>query len=708
MQGRPARARRHLARSLAHAERRGQRHESALSRAARARLAAARGWPGAEAEAAAADRAVEAALAAVAELSPGDGDAFSGDARFDAVLDAGRRIASCLSPDAVFAAAEDSARALLPGVECIVAEPGEVSGGHAPGAGCRELMERAIALGRPAVAGPDPDGGRLGAALCAPIFVRDRAAACLGAIRQSPDDPFTPGEVRLAEFVAALAGAALENAAGFGEIEALSRSLERRVQERTTELAASNVELDASLRKAEALLESLSEGVVACDSEGRLTLFNRASRDFHGLLEPLPPERWAERYDLYLADGATPMPTEAIPLMRALQGEAVRDVEMVIRPAGRPTRVLLVSGQQIVDRNGQVLGAVAAMHDITERKRAQLALEEATSHLESILGAAGEGICGLDRDGAITYANPAAALLTGYSVDELIGRDLEALLRAPEEDGEPRYRRRDGSTFAVEEARTGADEVGGTGVVVFRDVSERRALERMKDEFVALASHELRTPLTSVLGYLEAVLDGQGGELSSRQQRLLGVADRNAKRLARLVNDVLTVAQSDAGRLALDLREVDLASLIAECAEGTRPAAQERGIALHTDVQPVPPVLGDRARLAQVLDNLVSNALKFTPPGGRVSLRAHTRADEIVLEVSDTGIGIPASEQRRLFTRFYRTSSAVAAAIPGTGLGLAITAMIVERHRGRVSVESREGAGSTFRVILPGGGSGAR
>jgi signal transduction histidine kinase len=226
----------------------------------------------------------------------------------------------------------------------------------------------------------------------------------------------------------------------------------------------------------------------------------------------------------------------------------------------------------------------------------------------------------------------------------------------------------------------------------------------MKDEFVALASHELRTPLTSVLGYLEAVLAGDGGDLNPDQHRLLSVADRNAQRLAQLVNDVLTVAQSDAGRLALDLRDVDLASLVDECAEGTRPAAGQRGIALCTDVRAVPLVRADRARLAQVLDNLVSNALKFTPSGGQVTLRARPVGDEVVLEVTDTGIGIPLAEQRMLFTRFYRASSAVEAAIPGTGLGLAITAMIVERHRGRVGVESQEGAGTTFRVTLPTGG----
>jgi signal transduction histidine kinase len=204
-----------------------------------------------------------------------------------------------------------------------------------------------------------------------------------------------------------------------------------------------------------------------------------------------------------------------------------------------------------------------------------------------------------------------------------------------------------------------------------------------------------------VLGYLEAVLDQQGGSLSAEQERLLGIAERNAKRLASLVNDVLTVAQSDAGRLSLEIHPVDLPRLIAECAEGTQPVALERGITLATEACDLPPIAGDRARLAQVLDNLVSNALKFTPPGGRVDIRARASEGWVLLEVADTGVGIPIPEQRRLFTRFYRASSAVAAAVPGTGLGLAITKMIVERHQGSIDVESHEGAGTTFRVWLP-------
>jgi PAS domain S-box-containing protein len=405
--------------------------------------------------------------------------------------------------------------------------------------------------------------------------------------------------------------------------------------------------------------------------------------------------------------------------MRALRGERVRDVEMVIgHPDGR-RRTVLASGQRIVDRDGSALGAVVALHDVTERKAAQRGLEEATRRLESILSAAGEGICGLDPEGRISYANPAAARLTGYPVEDLIGRGLDELLaplRAGWADGGevvpgqgPRedtavVLRRDGSSVPAEYVLTGVDDDAGAGVVVMRDVSERRAVEQMKDEFVALASHELRTPLTSILGYLEVVLDEYEDDLPPEPRRLLQVAERNARRLADLVSDVLVAAQADAGRLRLDMGAVDLRALVLECVEGARPAAEERKLTLSVDAEALPAVTGDRGRLTQVLDNLISNALKFTPPGGRVQVAGGREDGRAVVRVADTGMGIPEREVERLFTRFYRSSSAVRAAVPGTGLGLAITKMIVEGHGGSVEVESEEGVGSTFWVALPIGG----
>jgi len=227
-----------------------------------------------------------------------------------------------------------------------------------------------------------------------------------------------------------------------------------------------------------------------------------------------------------------------------------------------------------------------------------------------------------------------------------------------------------------------------------------RELDLMKDEFVSLVSHELRTPLTSIRGYLELMLE-EAGNLTPEQERFLGVVDRNSERLLRLVSDLLFLAQVDAGRLAIEREDVVFEEVVQDSIEALRPIAESRRIELVTSIAPLPSLLGDRARLAQVLDNLVSNALKFTPEGGRVSIALRVDGDRSVLEVEDNGVGIPAAEQTRLFERFFRSSRATDNAIPGTGLGLAITKAIVERHDGRISVESREGVGTSVRVELP-------
>jgi signal transduction histidine kinase len=228
-----------------------------------------------------------------------------------------------------------------------------------------------------------------------------------------------------------------------------------------------------------------------------------------------------------------------------------------------------------------------------------------------------------------------------------------------------------------------------------------RELDRQKDDFVWSVSHELRTPLTSIRGYLDIVLEDGAGELTTEQRRFLQVVDRNADRLLRLVGELLLVAELDAGNLGLVLTDVDLESLAAESVEAARPLAAEKRIALDLEVAQVPPVVGDASHLARLLDNLVSNGIKFTPEDGRVSVRVRAEGDSAHLDVSDTGMGIPHDQQGHVFERFFRASGATAQAIPGTGLGLAIAKAIVEAHGGSISVESRVNEGTTFHVELP-------
>ena len=236
-------------------------------------------------------------------------------------------------------------------------------------------------------------------------------------------------------------------------------------------------------------------------------------------------------------------------------------------------------------------------------------------------------------------------------------------------------------------------------------VAERRtaeaAADRLKNEFFALVSHELRTPLTSIVGYVELVRDGEAGALNEQQERFLAVVDRNARRLQRLVGDLLFVAQVEAGTLALERGPVDLPQIVLDAVEGMRPRAARLDVALATAVAPLPPLDGDGDRLGQLVDNLLSNALKFTPAGGRVTVALRRDGDAALLSVADTGIGIPPEEQARLFDRFFRASTAVAGEIPGIGLGLSICETIAAGHGGAIEVESAVGRGATFRVRLP-------
>jgi signal transduction histidine kinase len=228
-----------------------------------------------------------------------------------------------------------------------------------------------------------------------------------------------------------------------------------------------------------------------------------------------------------------------------------------------------------------------------------------------------------------------------------------------------------------------------------------RELDRLKDEFVATASHELRTPLTSLSGYLEMSLDPAEGPLSPTREAHLKVAQRNADRLTGLVDQLLFLARADSHPLELDLQPVDLVGVLDEAAESARPAAAAKNVTLVIGEGPPLWVLGDRPQLLRVADNLVTNAIKFTPDGGSVRLLARSEGGSAALEVADTGVGIPRAEQADVFNRFFRGTSATEKAIPGSGLGLAISQVIAEAHGSSIEVESTPGAGSAFRLTLP-------
>jgi signal transduction histidine kinase len=369
------------------------------------------------------------------------------------------------------------------------------------------------------------------------------------------------------------------------------------------------------------------------------------------------------------------------------------------------------------------LVGVGVAAGLSSRRISSDALQlQSTSALQrALLDSTVDGICLTDMAGNLVLAN---APLQRFALElglPLHGTVAERLLALADRTTEPaRFSERMqelGRDLAASEdefelAESGRVFRGYTAPVArkdgsvvgriwtLREVTAERRLERLRDAFLAAVSHELRTPLTSMSGFLE-LLGDEEHELGPDGRKYVDVIRRSNGRLRRSVEDMLLVAEIDAERLELHPTTTDLAELAAATVEQALPAAAERGVELLLEADGRLPLEADAGRLRQVLDNLVSNALKFTPSGGMVTLAARNGDGPIRVEVTDTGIGIPTEEVGQVFSRFYRASSATRRSIPGTGLGLVIARAIVEDHGGTISLESTEGEGTRVTVTLP-------
>lgn len=247
-------------------------------------------------------------------------------------------------------------------------------------------------------------------------------------------------------------------------------------------------------------------------------------------------------------------------------------------------------------------------------------------------------------------------------------------------------------------ARTMKDEDGSYdgAVIAFHDVTEMTAALAAKDDFVANVSHEFRTPLTSIQGYLGLALD-ESERLSPHVVEYLKVAERNAERLSGLVADLLTT-----NSMTVEKSGTDLAVLVKECLASAGPAAAMNCVNLASEAPASLPAMVDPVRMGQVLDNLVSNAIKYSPDGGTVTVRAWANGGDLLCEVEDTGLGMNSAEQAEAFTKFFRAGPALQRSIPGLGLGLLITKSIIAGHGGSISVQSERNVGTTMRFVLPG------
>lgn len=487
-------------------------------------------------------------------------------------------------------------------------------------------------------------------------------------------------------------------------------------QHRADEVRA---KLDATLMEQASLLDLTNDMIVVFDIEGRILFWNLGAENKYGwalgevlgkrfsdIVHPQQSAPFADLIDDLIRDGHW-------------EGEAVH-----LTRDGRP---ITVQGRLALRRNprGEPLAVMAIFLDITEAKQAADRISHLARNRQLILNSVGDGIVGLDRDGVATFINPAGARMLGYEVEGLIGKQLHELFHqwrannptvsesqcricASLQDSQI-YRvsnevfwRQDGTSFPVEYLSTPiVERERVTGVVLsFNDITERRAVERMKDEFISVVSHELRTPLTSIRGSLGLLASGVLGPLPERGQRMLDIAVNNTDRLVRLINDILDIERIESGRVSMEKRACEAAELVAQAVDVMAPVADKAQVSLL--VSPCSaPLLADSDRIVQVLTNLLNNAIKFSDPGKRVWLSASIEQDQLMLRVKDEGRGIPADKLDAIFERFQQVDASDAREKGGTGLGLAICRTIVQQHGGRIWAESTVGEGSTFNVTLP-------
>jgi two-component system sensor histidine kinase VicK len=504
-----------------------------------------------------------------------------------------------------------------------------------------------------------------------------------------------------------------------GEIQYLIVSGQDVTDQRQMEMAL----LSSEARYRETVENSLGF-VFTCSMEGYLTSLNAFTAETLGYrAEALIGRAVTELMD---ADGVTAFQEclRALTMQEEWQGAlTLRRSDGVYRRIAFRSRRMQMPGERPFALNHGM--------DVTEQHEAEEALHMATRQRELILESVGDGIYGIDLDGKLTFINAAGARALGYPPEQLKGRDMHEVIHHSHADGtsyskssspilqamrraEPiRMRdevfwRQDGTVIPVEYSASPLIEEGRISgmVVAFQDVSERRRLEKMKDEFISTVSHELRTPLTSLRASLGLIQSGSLDKRPEKQRQMINMAIENSERLIRLVNDILDFDSVEKGRLPLHRLPVEAIDLLRRAADAAHNAATQARIMFKIDA-PAAPVFADEERIMQVLNELVFNAIKFSPQDTTIHLAAQhadTAADgtrEVCFIVEDHGRGIAPEKLERIFERFQQGDASDSRALGGTGLGLALCRSIVEQHGGRIWAESEVGKGSRFLFTLP-------
>jgi PAS domain S-box-containing protein len=466
-----------------------------------------------------------------------------------------------------------------------------------------------------------------------------------------------------------------------------------------------------------AIVASSDDAIVSKDLTGRITSWNAAAERLFGWRADevigqsisiiIPPDRQTE---------------ETYVLSRISQGLGVDHFETVRQRKDGSRIEISLTVSPIHASDGTVIGASKIARDISDRRR----MEWEAQRLAAIVESSADAIVSKSVDGIIQTWNRGAERMFGFSAAEAVGRHVSIIIpedrlheetevlrrvRAGEsvDHFETVRRRKDGSfldiSLAVSPIRQGREIIGASKIA--RDITEQRRLRkeaeqasRMKDEFLAMLSHELRTPLNTIVGYAAMLRKGIMEE--PQHSKAVDVIHRNAQTLTRLVGELLDTSRIVTGEIRLDVRDCNLSALAHEAVENIRPSADAKGILLEAAIEPGVAIRGDRDRLRQVMWNLLTNAVKFTPSGGRIEIRLSVEPAEARFAVRDTGIGLTAEALPHVFQRFWQGEAGRSREHSGLGLGLALSRHFVELHGGRIGAKSAgAGKGTEVWVELP-------
>jgi PAS domain S-box-containing protein len=473
--------------------------------------------------------------------------------------------------------------------------------------------------------------------------------------------------------------------------------------------------LGESERRFREMIDALPAAIYTTDAEGRITHFNPAAVEFSGRVPELGTDRWCVCWKLFHPDG-TPMPHDTCPMALALrEGRATHGAEAIAeRPDG--SRVWFMPyPTPLRDADSRIVGGINMLIDISERKRE----EEVRARLAAIVESSDDAIISKDLNGIITTWNAGAERLFGYTADEAIGQPITIIIPPDRLDEEPEIigrirrgervdhfetirRHKDGSlldiSLTVSPIVNNDSKIVGASKIA-RDITERRMLDRQKDAFIGIAAHELRTPVTGIKAYTQLLSRRLTRAGDTASVATLAKLEAQVDRLNGLITDLLDITRMESGDLPFRPAPFDLDRLLADVIDEVQGTTTQHRIVAELAAGVT--VTGDSERIAQVVMNLLTNAIKYSPEADRVVVRSVHEGDRAIVSVQDFGIGIPKEDQAYIFDRFYRVTTSGRDGYAGLGLGLYIAAEFVKRHGGDISVESEEGHGSTISVSLP-------